>query len=124
MIRAWVFGDISQPKILYFVLFQHLINLKKVLDFQQRMLRQVAERVNGVKARVGDGDGQNLMVFAPVVVHQQRSDRAGDDEAAAEGRVGRHDQHAQRLAPARAFGSADPAVIAGVVQGRKPGLWS
>ena len=110
-------GDILPAQHGRFFVFQVFVNVEKVDDFFEDVRGQIGQMLNALKARVGGGDGQDLLIRAFLVAHHQDAQRPGGDQAAGKSRLGRNDENIQRVA---VFGQrvANPAIIKRVKQRR------
>ena len=78
----WAVATSCQPSTVVFFVFQILIDVEKVDDLFEDVGGQVRQVLNAFEARVGGGDGQNLLVRPFLVPHHQDPEGPGGDEAA------------------------------------------
>src|SRR2546423_9042683 len=82
------------------VAFELLVGCEERLDLPQPVLPQIFEGPHLVEPRIADGNGEDLLVVAVLVAHEQRADRTGGHDASGERRFFDDDERVQWVAVA------------------------
>jgi hypothetical protein len=89
-----------------------------VLNLRPVELIQIVEVTQVVQARVGDGDGQHLVVAAGLIAHSEHRDGSTSHKTTREGRLLDQHEHVKRVA-GLAQRILDEPVVGGILGGRK-----